>query len=221
MNLLDAYDAILTAAGSLPAERIEARRAEFAARTGAFAAEDAWFEARSRAFWDDAVTRGKFGRDVESTLGDEARAWVPRLERAHRGLFVVEGRVQGARILRDLWSGAAFRVDDVDEGSRDALAVASAPFDARLVGSFAPLHVGMLPGAVFHPEGTAAPIEKVLTAARAKGLATDDVLDALLRMERSLRSLTRMKADYAYRAEALALHATPLPHAAHGPPRGT
>jgi hypothetical protein len=225
MNLLDAYDAILAAAApatsatpgasassaSTPssphAAKLAALRAAFEARTGAFTPEDAWFEARSRAFWDDAITRGRFGREVEPALSAEARAWIPRLERAHRGLFVVDGRLQNTRILRDLWSGASFRVDDVDAGSSDALAVANAPFDARLVGSFAPgagLHVGMLPGAVFHAEEAIEPIATVLEAARARGLETDDALDALLRMERSLRALTRMKAAYAYRPEALA-----------------
>jgi hypothetical protein len=234
MNLLDAYDAILAAAapatsaargasashGSSPegdppapaahAAKLAALRAAFEARTGAFTPDDAWFEARSRAFWDDAITRGSFGREVEATLEAPAREWIPRLERAHRGLFVVDGRLQSARILRDLWSGASFRVDDVDAGSSDALAVASAPFDARLVGSLAEgvLHVGMLPGAVFHSEEAIEPIAKVLEAARARGLETDDALDALLRMERSLRALTRMKAAYAYRPEGLATKST-------------
>ena len=141
-------------AAALHATKLAALRAAFEARTGAFTPEDAWFEARSRAFWDDAITRGRFGREVEASLAPEVREWIPRLERAHRGLFVVDGRLQNARILRDLWSGASFRVDDVDAGSSDALAVANAPFDARLVGSFAPggvLHVGMLPGP---PTGT-------------------------------------------------------------------
>lgn len=234
MNLLDAYDAILAAAapatsailGASAAQdaspppdspaaarhagKLAALRAAFEARTGAFTPDDAWFEARSRAFWDDAITRGRFGREVEAALDVEVREWIPRLERAHRGLFVVDGRLQNARILRDLWSGASFRVDDVDAGSSDALAVASAPFDARLVGSFAGgvLHVGMLPGAVFHSEEAIEPIAKVLETARARGLETDDALDALLRMERSLRALTRMKAAYAYRPEGLATRTT-------------
>jgi hypothetical protein len=239
MNLLDAYDAILAAAApatratrgadasgdpspaegapaaaapaaAAPAAKLAALRAAFETRTGAFTPDDAWFEARSRAFWDDAITRGSFGREVEATLEAPAREWIPRLERAHRGLFVVDGRLQSARILRDLWSGASFRVDDVDAGSSDALAVASAPFDARLVGSLAEgvLHVGMLPGAVFHSEEAIEPIAKVLEAARARGLETDDALDALLRMERSLRALTRMKAAYAYRPEGLATKST-------------
>ena len=46
-------------------------------------------------------------------------------------------------------------------------------------------------------------MDRVLDAARTKGLSTDDVLDALLRMELSLRTLSRVKPAYAYRPEAL------------------
>src|SRR3984957_2130102 len=66
---------------------VGALRAKFEARTGAFAPEDAWFEERSRAFWCDAVTRGRLGREVEGQLGPEDRMWLAPLERAHRGLF--------------------------------------------------------------------------------------------------------------------------------------
>jgi hypothetical protein len=48
----------------------------------------------------------------------------------------------------------------------------------------------------------------VLDAARAAALPADDALDALLRMERTLRALSRVKAAYAYRPDAL-LPATP------------
>jgi hypothetical protein len=43
----------------------------------------------------------------------------------------------------------------------------------------------------------------VLVAARAAELAVDETLDRLLVMERVLRSLSRVKAAYAYRADAL------------------
>ena len=51
----------------------------------------------------------------------------------------------------------------------------------------------------------------VLAAARARSLPTGDTLDALLRMERTLRSLSRVKAAYAYRPEALSPHGPALP----------
>jgi hypothetical protein len=209
MTLFEAYDAIL-ALGAAPAQaaRVAAMRAAFEERTGRFVPEDVWFEARSRAFWDDAVTTQGFGREVASAppspLPPSAQAWVPRLERAHRGLFVLTGSAEKREpVLRDLWGAAEFVVHEIDDATRDALAVAAAPFDARLVGSDEPARVGILPGAVFHPADAAGAIHVVLEAARAEGRRGSDVLDALLRMERGLRSSARVKPAYAYRADRL------------------
>jgi hypothetical protein len=205
-SIFDAYDAVL-ARGADPrhAARVAELRARFEERTGAFAPEDGWFEVRSRAFWDDAVTRGGFARDVEAELDDGARAWVACFERAHRGLFVTRGGTRDFPVLRDLWGGAEFVVHALDAATRDALAAAAAPFDGRLVGRDDPARVALLPGAVFHPADAAAPITAVLAEARARRLATHDVLDALLRMERGLRASSRVKAAYAYRARNLDL----------------
>ena len=66
-----------------------------------------------------------------------------------------------------------------------------------------PVRVGILPGALFHPEDATEAIEQILDVARERTMETDDVLDALLRMELSLRSLSRVKPGYAYRVQAL------------------
>jgi hypothetical protein len=206
MTLFEAYDAIL-ALGASPerAARVAEMRAEFERRTGEFSPEDPWFEARSRAFWDDAVTTQGFAREVQGALPEGAAPWVGRLERAHRGLFVAaEGSARGAPVLRDLWSGAEFQVHEVDAATRDALEAALAPFDARLVGSDDPPRVAMLAGAVFHPAEAAGPIDAVLARAKAERRRGGDVLDALLRMERGLKASARVKAAYAYRADRLA-----------------
>ncbi|HEX4446565.1 MAG TPA: hypothetical protein VH044_07515, partial [Polyangiaceae bacterium] len=76
----------------------------------------------------------------------------------------------------------------------------------RIAASAEPLVVALLPGAIFHPPHATEAIAGVLEAARARGLATHETLDALLRMERSLRALSRVKTAYAYRAGALAAH---------------
>jgi hypothetical protein len=200
------------------ASRVAEMRANFEARTGAFAPEDPWFEERSRAFWCDAVTAGRFGREVESELTDEERAWLGPLERAHRGLFRAAAATAAAPepqadVLVDVWSGAELIVCAMDEGSRAEVdAAAGQLFDARVVGAETPVYVvALLPGAVFHPRDATAAIEPVLTAARARGFATAETLDALLRMERTLRSLSRVKAGYAYRPEALSPHAPVVP----------
>jgi hypothetical protein len=192
--------------------RVAEMRTRFEARTGAFSPEDAWFEERSRAFWCDAVTRGFFGRDVEGELAAEERAWLVPFERAHRGLFRAapapaarSRRTLHRLVLEDVWSGAEIVPTLVDDASRAELdAAAGQLFDARVVGAHEPLVVALLPGAVFHSRDATAAIHVVLKAARGQELSTHDALDALLRMERTLRALSRVKAAYAYRPEALA-----------------
>jgi hypothetical protein len=198
------------------ATRVADMRGRFEARTGAFRPEDPWFEERSRAFWCDAVTAGRFGRVVADELTDEERAWLGPLERAHRGLFRSTGDAddgrEGERVLVDVWSGAELAVTTLDDPSRAELAAAGAQlFDARVVGREDPWEVALVPGAVFHPPDATAAITPVLAAARAQSLRTDEALDALLRMERTLRSLSRVKAAYAYRAEALSPTAPVVP----------
>ena len=213
MGPIDAFEAVVLA-GALPkhAARVAEMRRAFELRTGAFGPEDAWFEARSRAFWDDAVASQGFGQHVEAELGLAARAWVRPFDRAHRGLFEASREGDGVWLLRDVWGGAEFLVRLVDIGTRDSLDAATSPFDARLVGrvSTGAPEIAILPGAIFHPEDAVAPLEEVLAAAKKRDLSTGHVLDALLRMEKSFRSLSRVKPGYAYRPAALdAPHLTP------------
>lgn len=193
--------------GAELAARVAEMRAGFEARTGAFAPEDPWFEERSRAFWCDAITAGRFGREVRGQLSEDERVWLGPLERAHRGLFRAEGA-----LLVDEWSGAELVVTSMDEASRAELdAAAGQLFDARVVGADEPYVVALLPGAVFHPRNATAAIAPVLAAAHARSMPTADALDALLRMARMLRSLSRVKAGYAYRPDALSPHAPQAP----------
>ena len=214
LSALDVYERTVLLGGTpAHAARVATMRRAFEARTGAFGHEDPFFEARSRAFWDDAVTRLGFAREVVSELPAAAAPVLDAFARAHRGIFrATEAPAEPASapstsaghwILRDAWSGAELLVDAADDGSREALHAAAGLFDARVVATSDPVTVAILPGALFHPEDATDAIEAVLAAARGKTLATDDVLDALLRMERSFRSLSRVKAGYAYRPDAL------------------
>jgi hypothetical protein len=258
MGVLEAAARIVQLGGTGHPDRTAGLRADFEARTGAFTPEDPWFEERSRAFWCDAVTRGRLGREVEGELGEEDRAWVGPLERAHRGLFRrqrgerrrngearkagagaragadgadgADGVDGGSALLVDVWSGAEIVVTSLEDASRTELdAGADALFDARVAGSAGPMVAGsagpllvvaLLPGAIFHPPHATEAIGGVLEAARTRGLSTHETLDALLRMERSLRALSRVKTAYAYRAEALsaqpAAPARPVPWADKG-----
>jgi len=212
MGLLETV-ARMVQLGGAPARaaRVAALRASWEERTGAFSPEDPWFEERSRAFWDDAVTTAHFGQDVADELREDERAWLGPLERAHRGLFRVSAEERD--VLEDVWSGAELVVSTMDEASRAELDASSGQlFDARIVGTDEPLTVALLPGAVFHSRDATEHVAPVLAAARARGMSTGDTLDALLRMQRALRSLSRVKPAYAYRPEALAPRAPALPH---------
>ena len=163
------------------AAEVAVMRSRFEELTGAFSPDDGWSEERSRAFWCDAVTRARAGRDVEAALSPAERGWLDPLERAHRGLFRAEGS-----LLRDVWSGAAIELTEVDDSSRAELDASTGQLvDGRVVGAFSLRIVAFLPGAVFHPREASEAIESVLAAARAAALATYDALDALLRMERT------------------------------------
>jgi hypothetical protein len=212
MGLLDTVARIVQLGGApARAERVVALRATWEERTGAFSPEDPWFEERSRGFWDDAVTTQRFGREVADELREDERPWLGPLDRAHRGLFRVSA--EDRDVLEDVWSGAELVVSTMDEASRAELDASSGQlFDARVVGAEDPLTVALLPGAVFHSRDATEHVAPVLAAARARGMSTGDTLDALLRMQRALRSLSRVKPAYAYRAEALSPRAPALPH---------
>ncbi len=190
------------AADEQRAERVLAMRAAFEARTGSFSPRDSFFEARSAAFWDDALTSGSFGRELLSDLSAESAAMVEPFARAHRGLFRVEAE-DDRFLLVDEWSGAEFAAEPASPGLRDALERVSGLVDGRVVGVPVSERIVLLPGAVFHAADAINPIRALLPEARARKLETASLLDALLRMDHALRALSRVKAAFAYRKEAL------------------
>ena len=231
MSASAAYEELLSlGARASSAGTVAAMRKIFEARTGAFGPEDAWFEARGQAFWDDALTTQRFAARLEaertgptkadrvaesaSTPGErhplleDTRAWAQRFERAQRGLFraVHEAR---SFLLEDLWGGAEFAIDAPAGALASALEAACGDggeeqlFDGRLVGRANPFSVTLLPGAVFHRAEAKEAIASMLTIAKSRGMSRDDSLDALLRMDRKLQSHARVKPGYAYRSELL------------------
>ena len=185
--------------------RVLTLKRAFEARTGAFGPDDAWFEARSAAFLDDALTSQGMARTIEPELGPEHRVYVTPLERAHRGLFRVR-RLGRGFLLSDVWSGVELHVDsEAGGGVADALKSAAGFVDGHVVGAIqrGACEIALMPGAVFHSEEATSAIETLLPLARDRGLSTGAFLDALLRMDHALRSLSRVKAAFAYRAEAL------------------
>ena len=60
-----------------------------------------------------------------------------------------------------------------------------------------------MPPTTTFPADASDPIRALLPEARARKLETHAFLDALLRMDHSLRALSRVKPAFAYRKEAL------------------
>lgn len=188
----------------LAAESARMRKA-FEKRTGAFGPEDPWFEPRSRAFWDDALTTQGFAALAGPHAGDDAAIVASTFGRAHRGVFVVESTDDGGAHLVDLWSGAELLVKNLDEEQTIALEHAEGAFDARVVagpGDDVP-DLFVLPGALHHAPDALGPMKDVIAAARERSLGTAAVLDALLRMDHVFKSSSRVKASFAYRASSL------------------
>jgi hypothetical protein len=190
---------------AIPPPEMARLHAAFEQRTGAFGPDDPWFESRSRAFWDDVMTRqpGSTAPILEGAEGGE-EPWALALRRSHRGLFLSRTD-HGALVLSDILSGAELLVHEVDEASRDSLASNESVFDGTVVAlsSGESGRLALLPGSIFHLEGAEEAIAHVIAAARARGIANGALQDALLRMELSLRTLSRVKPSYAYRPEAL------------------
>lgn len=200
------YEELIERAARAPlSDRSQALRRAFFERSGRYEPDHPSAGSRDAAGWEDALVRGGLAQALAEGFEDVAeRGIVLALARAHRGIFVFE-RLEDSIVARDLWSRAEFVVlprDDVGrELSRGGLAADSPLCQARLLAS--PDGCAVLPGTIFHPADARDAIERVLAAARGEARDTDEVLDALLRMEHTWRTLSRVKVGYAYRPEAL------------------
>jgi hypothetical protein len=200
------YEELLERATREPhAVLAHAWRAKFLDQCGRFDPGHPLAESRDRAAWEDAFVRGGLARAIEPELADPAERELCRsLGTAHRGLFVGE-ELGGTALCRDLWSGAEFILLPTDDVVRELVATtrrgAGPLWQARLVATAGGCVV--LPGAIFHPVDALSPIEETFRVARERALDRDQVLDALLRMEHTFRTLARVKLAYAYRPLAL------------------
>jgi hypothetical protein len=201
------YDELLTRAAAPPlSERADALRKSFFARTqGSVASQTPEPESRVRASWDDALTTGNLATTIEPSLDDPAERSLARaISRAHRSLFRL-ATDHGRRIAEDLLSGASFLIlprDDIGRAEFAGEQIEEDPlFDARIVA--ASDGCATLPGIIFHPTDAMPHIHKIIDVARARGLSADQVCDALLRMEHTFSTLSRVKIAFAYKLEAL------------------
>jgi hypothetical protein len=206
--VLAAYEAVVALAAEDAPLGAEARamRETFERRTGKYRSMEPGleaFEARSRGFWDDALTTQRLGALAEPHLGEPTRTVASRFERAHRGLFEITDRDERGARLVDVWSGAELLVTYVDEPQKLSLGNTEGLVDARVVSGSARGELFVLPGAFHHPPDATPHAQKVLEAARGRGLGTRATLDALLRMELVFETSSRVKASFAYRVESL------------------
>lgn len=199
------YDELVERAAAPPVEpRARAWTLEFLERTGHFPSDHACAQYRLAAAWEDALCRGGFARELLPSLTDAAeKSLALLLTRAHRGIFQFDF-VAGHQTVHDLWSGASFLLVARDDIGREV------PGDnlggicqGRVVA--AADGCAILPGVVFHSADATGDIHRVLQVAAERQLDTDSICDALLRMDHALRTLSRVRASYAYRPEALKL----------------
>ena len=197
------YDELLQRANRQPhagLARVLVRR--FLERTGTLPPDHPQAQFRHAAAWEDALCRGGLAAQLMGELDDEAeRNLALLLTRSHRGIFRFD-TLATRHVVHDLWSGAWFILvarDDIGrEVSGDNL---GSLCQGRVVG--AADGCAFLPGAIFHEAGATGCIEAVLKTAAERNIETDLLFDTLLRMDHTLRTMSRVRAAYAYRLEAL------------------
>jgi hypothetical protein len=200
------YDELVERAAQPPfGEQARELRAAFLNRCGRLDPSDPAAEGREAAAWEDALVRGGLALRVGAGLEDPSeRATAASLAHAHRGIYVFRELGQ-ALIALDLWAGGEFVMLPRDDVGRELAAAgkrADSPLcQARLLAT--PDGCAVLPGTIFHPLEARAHLDATLSEARARQLETDAVLDAVLKMEHTWHTLSRVKPAYAYRVEAL------------------
>lgn len=201
-----------TLVAGLSGDVVEAARASFEARGGAFTTADPFHEERIRAFSDELVCEHRLagGRtaaeralaDVPEGDASEVGGWLRALTRSERSLFRAEVNA-GRATLRCLLGGTLLWVR-LDADPRDAAARLREGdvFDGRIV----PLRgeIRVLPGMVFHREEAHEALFVLVRDAVAKGLPRGEILDGLLRMRMRHDRFTSIHARHLYRLEALA-----------------
>jgi hypothetical protein len=212
------YEELVERAARPPfASAAEAGRAAFFARTGALPDDHPQFAARLAAAWEDALVQAAHPDQgplavgtpliatVGQTLEDEAERDIAALLAAgQRGLFEVRATGEH-RFLFDHLRGGSFLLLRNDELGRTAPRRPRDPAPGLIVGRLVGAYDGctLLPGLIFLPPDATPLLPPILAEARTRGLGDDAVLDALLRMDHTLHTLSRVKAGFAFRSASL------------------
>ncbi len=209
-SLRAVYDElVLRAVGAAWGERSQALRAGLSERCGHFQRDHEAAAARDAASMEFALVGGELAREIGAGLSDAAeRELATQIAGAIPALLMFHDH-SGLLVAEDLWSGASWWIAPTDDVGRDVrVQLPDSPIaQCRLVVQQSGCAV--LPGVVFHPADAREPIQATLRRASALGLSTQQVMEALLRMEHSWQTLSRVKVTYAYRADALVSPAAP------------
>jgi hypothetical protein len=179
---------------------VAAARAEFCHRTGDFAPEDPFHEARLRAAFEETALGwgtppGCLGlRWLERTPGEAAR--LAAMRRGWRSAFTVVGAGPRPRV-RGLLGGAELDVTP-DEGPAGRLVIGDL-FVGRL---FVDGGVRLGPGALFFERDVHAAIAEVVRLAAAHGERSAATCDALLRMQMRRWRQPSLRPHHAFRWDA-------------------
>lgn len=210
-SLRAVYDELVSQAVGDPwGERSRALRSDLSQRCGHFPWDHQAAAARDAASMEFALVSGGLAQEIGAKLSDAAeRELASQIAAALPALLMFHDH-SGLLVAEDLWSGASWWIAPSDDVGRDVrMQLPDSPIaQCRLVVQQSGCVI--LPGVVFHPADAREPIGVTLQRARALGLSTQQVLEALLRMEHSWQTLSRVKVAYAYRADALGAPATPI-----------
>lgn len=196
------YDELLLRASAPPFEPLAQQfRHAFEARTGLVPPEHPSRSDRDAAAWEDALIAGGLALQIAATFEDPSeRSLLHVFSRAHRGIFlpILEGKMA---CLHDLWGGGCFLLLPRDDIGRAFREIQGTPFAGRLVAGADGCAV--LPGRVWLPEAALPLLPEIFKAARTRAMETDALVEAVLWMEHLLATMSRIKPQYAFRAEGL------------------
>ncbi|MEZ4229651.1 MAG: hypothetical protein R3B89_10815 [Polyangiaceae bacterium] len=147
--------------------------------------------------------RRRAAQAIATSLEDPGeRGEAARIAAALPGILVFRD-VDGLLVADDLWTGACWWIAPQDDVGRDVqLQLPDSPVaQCHLVVQETGCII--LPGVTFHPADALAPIRATLARARELCLSSRQVAEALLKMEHSWQTLSRVKVGYAYRPDAL------------------
>ncbi|MGE3670253.1 MAG: hypothetical protein AB7K71_11355, partial [Polyangiaceae bacterium] len=196
------YDELVARAVSERWQAETARlRGALSAQCGAFDRDHPAAATRDAASMEYALVEGGLAQAIASGLEDPGeRGEAAEIAGAVGGLLTFS-EFEGLLLADDLWTGASWWIAPHDDVGRDVrLQLPDSPV--------AQCHVVvqetgcvLLPGVTFHPADALEPIRQTLARARALGLTSQQVRLALLKMEHSWQTLSRVKVGFAYRPE--------------------